>query len=286
MELILLGSGEEAVLAAKSLVLEGHKVVGAGPSSLYEVLSNQAGFSEMQLVNSHDEINFDIFKNILMISYAPLISKEYLQKANFFNIHFGLLPKYRGMHPVQWGLVNGELEFGYTLHQVDSGVDSGPVFHQEVIFSTETEGYAAIKNKIAKRLEKTLGQAFLAVEAGKKPIVQDDTRASYFSKRKPEDGEIKWGSEVKDIYNLIRALEPPEMPGAFFYYKNSKIIVSKAKLVPGPTYIGPTGKVVCVRENDIFVKCRDKVISIEEIIIDGEVMPSNIVFNKVGIALC
>ncbi|HBE87544.1 MAG TPA: methionyl-tRNA formyltransferase, partial [Elusimicrobia bacterium] len=65
----------------------------------------------------------------VVVAYGRLIKKEELAlpPLGFINLHFSLLPKYRGAAPVQWSLINGETETGVTVFRLDEGMDTGPV---------------------------------------------------------------------------------------------------------------------------------------------------------------
>jgi methionyl-tRNA formyltransferase len=75
------------------------------------------------------------------VAYGRLIPEETLALARlgFLNVHFSLLPKYRGAAPVQWALLNGERTTGVTLFWLDKGMDTGPVFlrREEPVLATD-----------------------------------------------------------------------------------------------------------------------------------------------------
>lgn len=64
------------------------------------------------------------------LEYDRLIKPSRFRSSNLFNIHFSLLPKYRGMYTSAWPLLNGEVESGVTLHKIDHGIDTGPIVDQ------------------------------------------------------------------------------------------------------------------------------------------------------------
>lgn len=281
MNIVLLGAGEEAVAAAASLISAGHTLVGIGPQRLYADLDVEGAV----LVNSHNEIDYSIVDNVLMISYPDIIGAEHIAKANYFNIHFALLPKYRGFHPVQWALINGENKIGYTLHKVDIGVDSGPIFFQGEVSVTKDDDYSTARAKVIGILRSTLGGAVSDISKGKQPEQQDESQASFFCKRSATDGLVDWSKPVYDIYNLIRAIAPPAMPGAHFFYKGTQVHIKKSEIVPVKPYIGPTGKVVSVLSDRVYVKAGDGVIALFELVVDGLDVSAPQLIKKIGIDL-
>ncbi len=286
MKIALLGSGEEVELAAKSILNSHHTIVAVSDAAVRQSIAKWGAGTLPNLVSHHDEVDLSAVNYVLLLSYAPLIDERASRTGKFLNIHFALLPKYRGMHPIQWGLINGESTFGYTLHLVDAGIDSGPIiFQHQANFLTDVS-YSEVKAKISDCLYETIGDALSSFERGDLlPKIQNELLATYFAKRGPEDGLIDWQQSAKDIYNLIRALAPPEMPGAYFFFGDSKLSIASAKLEPGLDYIGPTGRVVKIDGHDAVVKCGSGLIRICNLIKDGREFRASQLLHRVGARL-
>lgn len=56
---------------------------------------------------------------VITAGYKPLIPQEVIEKSKIINIHYSLLPKYRGLHSIIWALLNGEEYVGYSIHEID-----------------------------------------------------------------------------------------------------------------------------------------------------------------------
>jgi len=67
----------------------------------------------------------------LSVEYANIVDPVRFKSGKLFNVHFSLLPNYRGCHTAIWPILNGETLHGVTLHEIDAGVDSGPIIAQE-----------------------------------------------------------------------------------------------------------------------------------------------------------
>ena len=67
----------------------------------------------------------------LSVEYDKIIKPAQFASKRLFNLHFSLLPKYRGCHPVMWPILRGETEHGVTLQVIDAGIDSGDIIAQE-----------------------------------------------------------------------------------------------------------------------------------------------------------
>ena len=97
-----------------------------------------------------------------------LLPKEFLAipKHGFLNVHFSLLPKYRGAAPIQWALINGETETGVTLFWLDEGMDTGPVFLQKRIPIQPEDDAESLRNKLVDLGVLCLEEALGLIEKG------------------------------------------------------------------------------------------------------------------------
>lgn len=166
---------------------------------------------------------------ILSINYLFIISSDLIRLPGKYaiNFHGSLLPKYRGRTPHVWSIINNEKETGITAHRITEECDKGEIVHQEKIqiFPDTTGGnileqfinlYPIIIQKVISMIEND--QVVL--------VEQDETKATWFGKRTPEDGEINWNWQKERIYNWVRAQSSP-YPGAFSFYNKIKIIIHK-----------------------------------------------------------
>lgn len=87
--------------------------------------------NKMGLLESNLEDLYDI-ENLTFISleFDRIIKPENFNSNDLFNIHFSLLPKYRGMYTSAWPILNGDTHTGVTLHKIDAGIDTGNIIDQ------------------------------------------------------------------------------------------------------------------------------------------------------------
>jgi methionyl-tRNA formyltransferase len=141
------------------------------------------------------------------------------------NMHGSLLPRYRGRVPVNWVLVNGEMETGMTLHYMEEKADRGDIVAQKRVPVTTEDTAFTLFAKMTVAAEEVMGEAYPLLRAGRAPRVpQDLARASYFGGRGPEDGRIVWTKPAPEIYNLVRAVTHP-YPGAFTSLQGRKLFI-------------------------------------------------------------
>jgi methionyl-tRNA formyltransferase len=154
---------------------------------------------------------------ILSAYYRNMISSKILAlpRLGAFNLHGSLLPKYRGRAPINWAVLHGESRIGMTLHRMVKSADAGAVVDQEGMDIAPRDTAEQAFRKVlpcARRVLARQMDALLAGTANETP--QDESQATYFGGRKPEDGRIVWTQTSAQIFNLIRAVTDP-YPGAF-----------------------------------------------------------------------
>lgn len=154
---------------------------------------------------------------ILSVYYRHMIGTKILglPPLGAWNMHGSLLPKYRGRAPINWAVLHGEPRLGMTLHRMVKAPDAGAVVDQEGVEIGPRDTAEQAFRKVLPCARRVLARQIDALLAGKaKEIVQDETQATYFTGRKPEDGRIRWDQSSRQIFNLIRAVTDP-YPGAF-----------------------------------------------------------------------
>ena len=154
-------------------------------------------------------------------SYSMILRDDLLACARLggINIHSALLPRNRGCNPIQWAILNGEFETGVTLHEIDSGLDTGPIIDSQKvpIFFEDTWLHVRERLKqatdilIEKNIPNIYSENWISVR-------QSNSKATTGRRRTPEDGEFSWSQPLVDIYNKVRALLPP-LPPAFYQDK-------------------------------------------------------------------
>ena len=166
---------------------------------------------------------------LFSINYLFIIEKELINYPKLFalNIHGSLLPKYRGRTPHVWSIINGEEKTGITIHKIDEGVDTGDILLQKEVPININDTGAMILEKYNVIYPLLVEKAIdIVLEDKQVYYKQDNSKATYFGKRTPEDGEINWDWNKERIRNWVRAQAAP-YPGAFTYVKGNKLIIDK-----------------------------------------------------------
>ena len=172
---------------------------------------------------------------ILSVYYRHLISPEILDLAPLgaFNLHGSLLPKYRGRVPINWAVIHGEPRIGVTLHRMVKRADAGAIVDQQGVEIAPRDTAEQAFRKVLPCAHAVLARQIDHLLAGTaRETPQDESQATTFGARTPEDGRIDWSRTSAEIFNLIRALTDP-YPGAFTGHGGARLMVWWAEPAPG-----------------------------------------------------
>lgn len=173
--------------------------------------------------------------------YRHMLSQELLDIApqGAMNLHGSLLPLYRGRAPINWVLVNGESETGVTLHHMTTKPDAGDIVAQEKLNIADEDTALMLNQKLCGLASDMLDRVLPDIKAGSATRTpQNDSLATYFGGRSPEDGEINWDSSATEVYNLVRAVTQP-YPGAFTFTGDRKITIWSATVIDDTADVRP-----------------------------------------------
>ena len=201
---------------------------GKDPSSV-SLMATKLGlplFKPSKIDNEFKEIISTIQCDFLVVSaYGKILPEWFLGHPDIssINIHFSLLPKYRGASPIQSCLLNGDLDSGISIMQMTRGLDEGPIYCAEKITIPENADKHILETELTKAANKVLFTTLLEVAKNKKvPIAQDDAAASYCKKITKSSGKVNFIDE--DASSVIRKFNAfKDWPGIFFE-KNNVVI--------------------------------------------------------------
>ena len=183
---------------------------------------------------------------IFSFYYRSMISEEILDipRLEAFNMHGSLLPKYRGRAPVNWAVLNGERETGATLHHMVKRADAGDIVDQQAVPIGPDDTALDVFDRVTAAARTILERRIGAITIGTAPrMPQDESQATTFGGRKPEDGRIDWTQSAASIYNLVRAVTHP-YPGAFTEVNGMRFFIWRAKPLTG--HSGKPGRVSAI----------------------------------------
>jgi methionyl-tRNA formyltransferase len=171
----------------------------------YDLLLRQpASISEIS-----DELSD--YDALVVAAYGQILRPETLYAASegAWNVHASLLPKYRGAAPVERAIMTGETETGVTIIRMDEGLDTGPMALQHPVAIPPEMDAGELTDRLARTGAKAIVEGLDRLQTNTLILVDQDNRhATYASKISNEDRIIRWGREVSEVHDLIRALAP------------------------------------------------------------------------------
>ena len=170
--------------------------------------------------------------DLLVLAFVTdFIPKEMIALATCggINYHPSLLPKYRGGSAINWAIICGETETGVTIHQIDEGVDTGPIILQErvAIDPDDTVKSLYFQKLYPLGIEMIARAVRLIREKKAHPVAQDESKASFQPVIKETDVIIDWSQTTQTLYNLVRGSNPH--PGATTRFQGGKLKIWEAK---------------------------------------------------------
>ncbi|HXM78106.1 MAG TPA: formyltransferase [Thermoanaerobaculia bacterium] len=146
-----------------------------------------------------------------------------------YNMHGSLLPKFRGRAPVNWAVALGETQTGATLHVMTERADAGDIVDQEAVPIGPDDTALEVQRRVTEAAVRILARRLPDLEAGKaRRIPQNESLATKFGRRTPEDGRIDWSRSAKQVHDLVRAVTHP-YPGAFTDVFGGKTYIWKTR---------------------------------------------------------
>lgn len=167
---------------------------------------------------------------IVVVAFGQILKPEVLAipQRGCVNVHFSLLPKYRGAAPVNWALMRGERETGITIMLMDEGMDTGPILLQRLEPIRPEDDAGSLEARLAALAPPLLLEALQGLRQGTLcPRPQDHSQATYAPRLKKEDLELDWRRPALALANQVRGLAP--QPGAFTFFRGERLKIFRAE---------------------------------------------------------
>jgi len=184
---------------------------------------------DKEFVEALKNFDADLF---IVIAYGKFLPVNVLNipKISAINVHSSLLPKYRGAAPINWAIVNGEIETGITIMKLNERMDSGDILAQTKFNIRPDEDAVLLRNKMKGVAPKFLLNTIELIEKDEvTPVKQKEKDVSFAPKLTKELGQIDWKKSAAAIRNQIRGLKP--WPCAYTSYKGKMLKILETELV-------------------------------------------------------
>jgi methionyl-tRNA formyltransferase len=272
MRIVFMGTPAAAVPSLQALISGGHEIAavwtqpdkpsGRGhkvtPSPVKELAISQ-GLTVHQPARIKTAESISLFTShkaelVVVVAYGRILPSEFLNAPTkgCINVHFSLLPQYRGAAPVNWAIINGESRTGVTTMFIEEELDAGPILLQREtsIGPSEVapELMARLSHAGADLLRETVDQLDTIP-----PRPQQHRDASFAPLLRKENGLIDWTLSARMIECRVRGLQP--WPNAYTHYNGERVIVWRAEVIEDAHRAGAPGEVLAAHGDNLIVKC-------------------------------
>ena len=191
----------------------------------------------------------------VVVAYGQFIPSAVHSQPRYktINVHFSLLPAYRGAAPVQRTIENGESRSGITIFEISGRMDAGPVWAREEIAIRHDDTTASYQLRLGERAALFLLQTLNQIFSGKiRKHPQDDSRATLAPAVKKSEGRVDWQLPAQRLYDRLRAFTP--WPGLFFSLEKRQIKILTAG-VSRKEHHGQAGQILALDAQSLQVAC-------------------------------
>jgi methionyl-tRNA formyltransferase len=261
------GRGQKSVSSPVYQLAEGHGIPLAAPEKIRDP-------SFLALLQSWNP------QIIVVVAYGRILPKAILEVVpqGCLNVHYSLLPKYRGAAPAAWTIIKGDTMAGVTTMQLVEKMDAGPVYLQEAIPVSPEDTTGALQEKLTPVGAKLMLQTIDMLKRGALvPTPQDESAATLAPMLKKEDGLIDWAHSAAVIERRIRGFTP--WPSAYTHSRGKLLKIHRARIVSAQNEADP-GTIVRADDGGFWVATGSAALSLEEVQSEGKRRLSGIDFVR------
>jgi len=181
---------------------------------------------------------------VITIAYGRIIPFELLDMPKFgwINVHFSLLPRWRGAAPVQRAILSGDQETGITVFKLDKGMDTGPVYLEQATPINPNESSNDLLSRLSEIGSDLAIKSLELISEGVIPKPQSSNGITLAPKISKNDGKIDWQQNSDQVVNRFRALSGN--PGVWSLLGELRIKIDSLVAVSFPNQIKPADIVV------------------------------------------
>lgn len=228
----------EALLASEheivSVISRPDAPAGRGRGLKSSAVSDWASSNGIELHKPEtiDEISLLVAESdvVITIGFGVLLPETTLNipKHGFINLHFSLLPRWRGAAPVQRALEAGDTVTGVTVFKLDAGMDTGPIYTASTIDIDPIINTPELLAELSSIGVQAVLDAISLIEKGESPKAQSNNGATRANKLSTDEAQINWSEDSLSIVNKVRAFYPN--PGAWSTFREAKIKIDAARV--------------------------------------------------------
>ena len=216
---------------------------------------------------------------IITASYGRIIPVEVLHGPRFgwLNVHFSLLPRWRGAAPVQWALLEGDAVTGISVFKLDKGLDTGPIYYQEEVEISHSDSTEDLLARMSELAGRRIMDVVANIQKGIKPTPQPTAGVTLAPKISKEMAKIEWNQGADLILKKMRALE--QRPGTWSTFRGYRVAIHNISESLLPNSLNNPGEISLV-EDTLLIRCQDSTLAIKELTPSGKKRMSGVEFAR------
>lgn len=193
----------------------------------------------------------------IVVAYGRLIPRKLLSRLPLVNLHFSLLPRWRGAAPVERAILAGDDETGVCVMRIEEGLDQGAIYSKQVLPIRPGESAESLRNRLC---DAGTTELVRLLEAGFPDPVTQSGDATYAHKIIKDERRIVWSDTVDTVSRVVR------IGGAFSTFQGERLIVVSARPWSTPSTIedGSIGEIRMV-EREVMVACGEGFLVLENV---------------------
>ncbi len=238
-----------------------------------------AKFNKREFLDELDGLGLDL---ILTVAYGRIFRARSLAlpARGCVNLHASLLPRYRGVAPINRAVIEGEAETGVTTFFMNEDVDAGEIILQRKTTIGENETAGELAGRLAELGAGVVVETCDLIARGEAPrVAQDESQASYAPKLSREDAEIEWDRPARRVHDRIRGVNP--RPGAFARFREGTIKILSSRLGPAAAAAAPPGTILDIdEEKGILIACSEGSVWLREVQAAGRRPAAGAAFSR------
>ena len=201
---------------------------------------------------------------IITLSYGRMIPVELLHGPRFgwLNLHFSLLPRWRGAAPVQGALLEGDTHTGISIFKLDKGMDTGPIYYQEEVSINADDTTEVLLESMSQLAGERILDVITTITKAVKPTPQPTAGVTLAPKITKEMSELDWSQSADTLLRKSRALRV--RPGTWSNFRGERIAIGALAESLEVNQLGDCGEISAVN-GKLLVRCQDSVLEILEI---------------------
>jgi methionyl-tRNA formyltransferase len=217
---------------------------------------------------------------IVVVAYGRILPKTILDLAPYgcLNVHYSLLPKYRGAAPAAWTIINGESTAGVTTMKLVERMDAGPIYLQATTEVASDETTGSLQAKLTPIGARLLRETLRRLKVGSlMPLEQDESAVTFAPILKKEDGLIEWDQPAMMIERRVRGFDP--WPGAYSHIGGKLLKIHRVKVLAADTK-GSPGEVMRADAGGFWVATSSGFLELEEVQLENRKRLSGVEFLR------